>query len=401
MLTFCAIQTQAQEKSSYAVDYQARLDPDSGLAQVTITLSGERLPSKLTLHLNPERHKNILSSQPLKKQGNNIIWTPQGERAQVSYQFVIDSKKSSGKYDSYITDTWAVFRGDKLIPPISVKAPKNLGSRASLELTLPDGWRALTPYANLAPNKFQPVDPKRNFVRPKGWIIAGKIGSRQEIIDGIDTVIAAPKGQHVRRQDALAFLNWNLPHLKKVFPKFPQKILIVMAGEPMWRGGLSGPRSLFMHADRPLISGNRTSSLLHELVHVAMAGVHKDNESDWIVEGMAEYYSLQTLRRSGGISEQRYQQALKNLANWGQEAPSLLVSHSSGPITARAVGVLNNIDQEIRKARGNKASLDDVAKELAETGGELSLARFTKIVNQVAGKKLEILDRKNLTQKKP
>ena len=43
------------------------------------------------------------------------------------------------------------------------------------------------------------------------------------------------------------------------------RLLIVSAGDPMWRGGLSGPSSMFLHSDRPLISENRTSTLLHEL----------------------------------------------------------------------------------------------------------------------------------------
>ena len=43
---------------------------------------------------------------------------------------------------------------------------------------------------------------------------------------------------------------------------------VVGAADPMWRGGLSASNSLFLHADRPLISENGTSTLVHELTHV-------------------------------------------------------------------------------------------------------------------------------------
>ena len=50
---------------------------------------------------------------------------------------------------------------------------------------------------------------------------------------------------------------------------------------------MSGPGSLYVHADRPMISENGTSTMLHELVHVAM-GVSGSAHDDWLVEGLAE-----------------------------------------------------------------------------------------------------------------
>ena len=383
----------------YDIRYKAHLEPENGIARVSITLQGKSLPSKLTLHLNPERHKNVEGSDELAIEDNKIIWQPSPGTTSVSYDFVIDEKKSSGRYDSRITDKWAIFRSDKLIPPISAHAAKNLQSRATLAIETPKDWSVLAPYNKNAVEKFELRDPGRRFIRPKGWMIAGRIGSRQDVIDGTDTVVAAPLGKGVRRQDTLAFLSWTLPELKKVFPEFPQKLLIVMAGDPMWRGGLSGTRSLFMHADRPLISGNRTSSMLHELVHVG-AGIRGDKESDWIVEGIAEYYSLQTLRRTGGISERRYQQALEDLAEWGKESPNLLVKRSSGPITARATVVLHQVDQAIQEASKGKRSLDDVVTTLAAERGEVTLKKFRGLVEDAAGTSVPQLERTFLTGKK-
>ncbi|MFL6576614.1 MAG: hypothetical protein ACJ8MR_08355, partial [Povalibacter sp.] len=161
--------------------------------------------------------------------------------------------------------------------------------------------------------------------------------------------------------------------------------------------GLSGPSSLFVHADRPLVSENRTSTLLHELVHVGM-GIRGDEESDWIVEGFAEYYSVETLRRSGGIGKQRYDEALRRLREWAQRTPSLFEQSSSGATTARAVIALKSADDEIRRVSAGKASLDNVARELATKGGEVSLERLQSVAAKVAGRPVTSLDRAVLSQ---
>nr|WP_010130471.1 hypothetical protein [Microbulbifer agarilyticus] len=383
----------------YDVRYQAALKPETGMADVTITLSGDELPSKLTLHLKPARHHNIEGDGDIEMDGDKAIWTPKGKTSSIHYQFKIDKKKGSGHYDSRITDDWAILRTDKLIPPISTRAPQRLHSRATLEITTPKNWRSLAPYQKDEAGVFILKDDGRRFIRPKGWMIAGDLGSRQEFIDGTDTVVAGPRGKDIRRQDTLAFLNWTLPELKKVFPLFPDKLLIVMAPDPMWRGGLSGTRSLFIHSDRPLISGNRTSSLLHELIHVG-TGIRGDKESDWIVEGIAEYYSLQTLRRTGGISERRYQETMEKLAAWGEESPDLLVKRSSGPITARAAVVMGEIDLYIQSASDGERSLDDVVTAMAADRGEITLDRFRKLAEEAAGSEVPQLDRTFLSGKK-
>ncbi|GMG86959.1 hypothetical protein [Biformimicrobium ophioploci] len=379
----------------YDILYEAQLEAGNEVARVSITLKGAKLPSRLTLHVDPERHKNVTSSGGVKINNDEVIWEPNPGTSTLTYDFVIDEIKASGRYDSRITNKWAIFRSDKLVPPISARAARSLQSRATLAMKLPGEWSVLAPYSKNKRGDFELKDPGRRFIRPKGWMIAGEIGSRQDVIDGTSTVIAAPLGKGVRRQDTLAFLSWTLPDLKKVFPEFPQELLIVMARDPMWRGGLSGTRSLFMHADRPLISGNRTSSILHELIHVG-TGIRGDKESDWIVEGIAEYYSLQTLRRSGGISERRFQQALENLAKWGTESPNLLVKSSSGPVTARATVVLHEIDQTIQKSSNGNRSLDDVVTALAAERGEVTLKKFRALVEEAAGNRVPQLDRKFL-----
>ena len=388
----------APQPRTYEVLYHAAVDPVQHDVAMTVKLSGEELPRKLSFRLDTSRHSGFRADGKLTQNNNTLIWEPSGTTASLHYRFKIDHQRDNGRYDALLTDDWAIFRGEDLVPSSSVTAPKVLRATAVLQFSLPKEWSVLTPYEKSAENTFRIENPDRRFQRPLGWLILGKIGSRNERIVGIETVIAAPVGDRARRQDMLAFLNWNLPQLAQIFPGFPKRLLIVSAGDPMWRGGLSGPASLFIHTSRPLISENRTSTILHELAHLAL-GIHGDEESDWIVEGLAEYYSVETLRRSGGIGEQRYEETMKKLARWGQRATTLFEQHSSGATTARAVCVFRDVDREIRAATENHKSLDDVARILAEERGEVTLRGLQEDARKVAGRKVQSLERAHLTGK--
>jgi len=386
----------AAKTRSYDLRYHAALDPAAGVAKVKIALSGEQaLPSRLELHVDPERYSGFAADGKLDVEDDLVVWRPGESGGELRYRFKIDNVRGSRMYDSRITEDWAIFRGDRMIPPISVTAPKSAVSEATLTFDLPADWSIVTQYEADGDGVMKIENPGRRFDRPKGWMLAGRLGTRAEMITGIKTVVAAPTDEGARRQDTLAFLMWNLPHLAAVFPQFPKRLLIIRAGDPMFRGGLSGPASLFLHLDRPLISENRTSTLLHELVHAA-TGLRGDDESDWIVEGLAEYYSIETLHRSGGISQRRYKEAMQRLARWGKKSKTLFKKRSSGATTARAVGVLADADREIRKATGGKRSFDDVAALLAEDRGEVSLERLQDTAAEIAGKRIRSLERDEL-----
>ncbi len=190
--------------------------------------------------------------------------------------------------------------------------------------------------------------------------------------------------------DILTLLTFVWPQVQQLFQRDPAKLLIVGGGEPMWRGGLSGPNSLFMHADRPLVSENGTSSLLHELVHVIARVTDHDN-SDWISEGLAEYYAIELLRRAGGMTEDRYQQVRKHLADWSKDVKSLRGERASGPVTARAVLLLQDLDGEIRKRSNGQRSLDDVMRGLMRLE-RASTQEFIDISENVMGGRSKVLD---------
>ena len=211
--------------------------------------------------------------------------------------------------------------------------------------------------------QFVVVNSGQRFDRPVGWIAAGDLTTQSEKIDNVNYRVSAPKGAGLDRIAILATLRAVTPHARDAFDELPDKILIVGGDDPMWRGGLAGPRSIWMHADRKLHSENGTSPLLHELTHT-VTGVHAARSDDWIVEGLAEYYSIELARRANLLSEKLALRAIRLLRKRGASVTSLAAPASRGELTARAATLFADLDAEIRKRSDDDHNLDDVVRVL-------------------------------------
>ena len=364
----CALASQDIDSGKiYKILYQATLDPETGLAHVSMTLDQPRqLVRSIEFSMPHERYLNIrASSSSIETQGDRVTWQPHKKGGVLQFDFVIDHRRSNGDADARITDTWALLKLDHLFPRATTRVVKGSTSQATLALAAPKGWGIETPYGWGAGKKFDISDPQRLFDKPLGWLLAGDLAVRRDKQDGRYISVASPMGSQLHANDVLAFVRWTLPVLVDLFPDFPQRLLIVSGSRDMWRGGLSGVGSLYLHSDRPLISGNRTSAILHELFHVA-SRMHDKAGADWIVEGLAEYYSLTLLLRSGGISEYRYNSAFDELANWSEETPCIATDRSRAQQTARAALVMRSLDAEIRAATHDRANLDTLVQMLVE-----------------------------------
>ena len=380
-----ALAGSAQERPEYGVSYTAWIKAGDPEATVRVRLS--RHPEWvhwMSFKVDPKRYSDFKGTGEIEVTEDSVLWHPPQEDAYIQFRVNLESKRESGRFDGMVTKTWALFRADDLIPPVRIDMEDGTQSKAKLQLNLPEGWSLATPFPRYTSGRLRIDNPDRLFDRPTGWIVAGDIGTRREKIGDTRVTVAAPTGQNMRRMDMIAFLHWTLPTLQSLFPQFPDRLLIVGADDPMWRGALSAPDSLYVHSDRPLLSENATSTVLHEIVHVAM-GAQSVPGSDWIVEGLAEYYSVETLHRSGTISDARYAKAHADLAAWGETSGPLNAPRSSGATTARAVGVLRAIDAEIRQASGGQRSLDDVARQLTNEGKPITNERFVVLATAAAG----------------
>ena len=379
----------------YEVLYEADIDPARQQAVMTLSLNQPNdFVRELRFRIDPERYADFDGEGELEVDGEYVLWSPPVTGGKIRWTVSLVSRRGNGSYDGLITPEWAVFRGDDLVPPVFTRSLKGARSSARLRFKLPEGWSSITPYRKTDSGEYLITNQQRNFDRPTGWMALGRLGVRWATIADIQVGVAGPVGQDLRRQDLLALMRWTLPTLVSIFPNLGDRLLIVGAGDPMWRGGLSGPSSLFIHADRPLISENGTSTLLHELVHVATS-LRAAPGADWIVEGLAEYYALEVLVRSGTTSPRRHRVSLEDVSEWGDSAEDLFVESAQGEVTARAVVIMGRVDEEIRKGSDGRRSLDDVARALSKQG-QVSFDSFRTLADEMAGGPVKALNPKRL-----
>ncbi len=377
------------------LDYRVKFLPDSDQAEVSLTLEkGERILS-LDFDLGEEGAYSDFSTdgQWTQDSPSSGRWQPAPGQSTLSYRVRINHERQPGRFDARMTEDWALLRGDDLVPSARLRQEEKTQLVARLQFELPRGWRSVeTGWPRIGKHKFRIDNPKRKFDRPTGWIVAGRIGSRRAQLGQTEVTVAAPVGEGMRRMDVLTLLTFIWPQLQEVFPRDPAKLLIVGAGDPMWRGGLSASNSYYMHSARPLVSENGTSSLVHELVHV-FSRIRQRERSDWIVEGLAEYYAIELMRRAGGLSEDRYEKIRAQLRKWSGPVKSLRGNRSSGPVTARAVLLLQELDREIRQAtKGEQPrSLDDVTRGLMRLD-KVSTQDIIEISENVMGRRSKVLD---------
>lgn len=381
-------------ETKYSVRFDVRVVPTERLAKVSIRLGrGADQVRWLRFSIDPVRHFEFRGDGRVEVDGESVLWEPPREGGILRYSFWIDHLRNSSSYDARCAENWALFRGDDLVPPVRVRTVVGAHSSSSLRLRVPEGWSAALPHELLSDGSFAIDDPHRRFDRPKGWMVVGKIGVLREYIAKTRVAVAGPVGQHLRRHDNLALLRWTLPTLRKIVGELPARIQVVSAGDPMWRGGLSGPNSVFVHADRPLISTDLSSPILHELMHAVM-GARSGEDGDWVVEGLAELYSLELLVRSKTVSRRRFAKALRRLEEKGRGVVSLARGDVGGAVTARAVVLLREIGEQIEVATDGEASLDDVVRRLCSERGVVSGERFRRIAEEVAGKRITVFARR-------
>lgn len=388
----CGTQVADSEESADPLAYQLRLvvqpRPLDSVVDVTMRLNQ---PSPLLRELrlrNDARISGWRGDGELVREAARIRWLPPADGGTLSWSVAVPHRRNGDGYDAWLGAEFGLFRAEDIVPRASSRTLKGAHSDTSMRFQLPAGWSVVTQYPDAGAIAVD--NPERRLDLPTGWIVMGQLGVRRERISGMRVAVAGPVNHSIRRLDTLALLNWTLPELARIVPELPARLTIVSAGEPMWRGGLSAPQSLFLHADRPLISENATSTLLHEIMHMAL-GLDSDDDHDWIIEGLAEYYSLQLLARSGTISPSRYAAAQQDLAEWARDADGLCGGPSAGARTALAVGILGRLDAEIAKQTAGKASLDDLVRHLVDRNERLDLQVLSQGAAAIIGHKPDAL----------
>lgn len=371
------------KKKRAEILYEARVVPSEGTIHMTIDLS--EVPGQFEwfrFRIDPDRHTAFSGDGVVTEVDGAVEWVPPANGGRLDYTFKIDHLRDSRTYDARGARTWAIFRGDDLVPPARSRFVDGTRTRAQIQFIMPESWSVASPHPLIRGNAYRVEGGERAFTRPTGWYALGDLGVVREEVGETKVAIAGPVRHGLHRLDILAMLRLTLPEMNRIRGEPMERLLVVGAGDPMWRGGLSGPESIFIHAERPLITADATSPLLHELVHTSMSA-KADDESDWIVEGMAEYYSMELLRRIGALSPARIERELDEI----RDAKGRKKSEGHGGRTSTQQGLLFmvELDRAIRERSGNQASLDDVFGALALSDAPVNFAILEAAVASSTG----------------
>ncbi|MBI4517026.1 MAG: hypothetical protein HY699_14555 [Deltaproteobacteria bacterium] len=396
----------AASKSTFAIDYIVTIAAkDPRRALVRWELSGIDEIEDFRLRFPAERFEGFAGSGTLEHAPGSIRWVPGGPYAHLSYQVRIDHQRGrQQRHDSYAGTDWVITRARDLFPrillnytPRGKQAPK---SRARLIFRLPAGWRSAAAHEAIGTNIYLLIEPGKVLDRPRGWIALGNLEMERQEIAGIMLQAARVPGGTVPLAELLRFYDRTLPVARKLFPEAPERILIVSAGDPMWRGGISGAGSFFIHAGRPLRTADKTSPYLHELFHV-LQPYRAAADADWIEEGLAEYYALELQRRSGLLDATGFGRGLDYFQRYGLWQVDMTKQYDNRATNNSAPLLMYDLDQRIQRATAGSRRLDDVVMELARNRTTVDTTKFRRVVESISGKKFGVFFRRHVLEGNP
>lgn len=377
------------------LDYHVHLLPQSDQAEVRLTLARGSAVRSLDFDLGDDgRYSDFKADGQWKftpGQASRGVWRPAADKASLTYRVRLSESRKNGAFETRMTPGWALLRGDDLVPPAKLDQQDGVELVSRLAFELPSGWQSIeTAWPRIGKQRFRIDNPSRLFDRPTGWMLAGKLGSRRTRLGETDVTVASPKSQGMRRMDVLTLLTFVWPQVQAVVPRHPAKLLIVGAGDPLWRGAKGGRESIYLHSRPALVSERGSSPLLRELMQV-LARINDDDRSDWISEGLNEYYAIELLRRAGGMSDERYQALNDRLARDSKGVSTLRGEQVSPAMVSRAVLLLQELDREIRLKTRNKRSLDDVLQGAMRLE-TVDTAEFVQLSESILGGGSSVLD---------
>ena len=374
------------ERREYDLEFLIAPLPTEGIVRVQMKVRQNRHWLRQVEFDRDPRYVRFDADGELAIGAQSVTWSVPKRSGTLSWDVRIDNRRGAS-YDAYMDPGWAVFRAEDVIPRQSSVTAVNVTSKTTMRFELPAGWSVTAPYRDRR-GIYRVQRSDRRLDLPSGWIALGQIGTRIDTVGSTRVIVTGPSNQGVRRLDMLAFLRWTLPVLERILPQPMKRLTVVSAGDPMWRGGLSAPTSLFLHADLPLISENGTSLLLHEVMHVAM-NLRVGDAGDWIQEGLAEFYSIELMKRSGSISKRRYERAIERARDWGRDVDTLCGDESTGPTTAAAVALLADLDEEL--SGGAAKSVDELLTKVLELDRPVDTPTFIEIAETLLGSTSDVL----------
>lgn len=200
----------------------------------------------------------------------------------------------AGEYNAYLGPDWGVFRAESLALGFNYSYVEGTPFRwaATVRWDVPAGWSAemALPRASGVERAFRLPEGE---VLPRGFVALGKLDVATAAGAGKEFRLATIGEKLSYEADAFPYLEKATPYYAQVYgPVTGSVLLAIAAPSPMFRGGLGGTDSFYVHSESDL------RTLAHEYAHAwQLFGTVLDPgaASVWIAEGDADYHGAISL----------------------------------------------------------------------------------------------------------
>ncbi len=338
------------------------------------------------------------------------------QRISLSYDIAVEHER----YDwpagieevLYRTDEGIFFTASALL----IVPGDRMEGDSEIELRIPAGWRASTPWTSVGPNRYL-AKSRRELVT--NCCIVGT--HREEVVrvEGFELRLAL--GRRYASSAALfrRTLEPMLAAYRQVYGAAPlATTYLIVINE-----GASGDGGAFTTSYSQFIDGDANEAnrvvwgyvMAHELCHFwnGLTLVPAGPEGEWFKEGFTDYVTIACLARTGQIDEslllrrienvarryliaRRFQGSTVSLAEAGREKQrNRSLVYGGGSLVALA------LDVEIRKATSNRKGLDDLMRLMFERYGKTrtpyTVDDVLRAANDVSGSRHDELFAKYVT----
>ncbi|MBI4237393.1 MAG: hypothetical protein HY696_03110 [Deltaproteobacteria bacterium] len=321
-------------------------------------------------------------------------WTPARIDGTVRYQIAPNHRRNVKGFDSYRAATWLLTRTSQLFPRKRYLSAHPIRGMSRVTFQLPPDWQVVSAMPALAARRFDALPRGSSIAAPYGWLLMGQLDVVQLTIADVAVTLATPKEPTFDLTPLRETLVRALPRYQRLFGRLPPTLLVIAGPEPMWHGGLSGEDSLYVSQHLPLVSADYTPTLLHELFHVLQGFRKSSVRADWVVEGLAEYYSLHFARALHMITRAEFAKGVAKFDRQATWRANFSTSTDQRVLYNAAPLLLFYFDQLIREHSADQKSLRDVVHAVA-TADEISTVGF----KQALAKVLPALDWDRLFQR--
>ena len=101
---------------------------------------------------------------------------------------------------------------------------------------------------------------------------------------------------------------------------------------------------------------------------------------------------MNNFRGKSCMTDERFADTINTLKKWSKAVKTITVPRSTGEVTARSVVLMNELDQEIRRASGGRRNIDNVVQIVVAARKRISTEEFKAIAAKVLGRPSKVLE---------